>query len=73
MSEIARKQTAAVRQYQADHPDVDWTAHVVYIRPSSRPISPDVDWTGYDHQPKDERDAALDRCCCHPDLPRGHS
>lgn len=72
MSDLARKQLAAVRQYQAEHPDVDWTTNVVYLRPTERPITAERDWIAVSHQPKDASWDELERCCCHPDQPRGH-
>lgn len=73
MSDLAQRQLAAVRAYQAEHPDVDWTTHVVQIRPTNRPYTADSDWVAVDHQPKDPLWDELDMCCCHPDLPRHHS
>lgn len=32
MSEVARRQLAAVRAYKEQHPEIDWTVNVVHIR-----------------------------------------
>lgn len=32
MSEVALRQLAAVRAYKEQHPEIDWSVHVVHIR-----------------------------------------
>lgn len=55
------------RTYRAEHPDVDWNTHDIGFR------RVDSAWEVIGHRPKDPRvEAMLDRCCCHPDQPRGH-
>ena len=44
MSEAARKQIEAVRAYQAQHPEIDWETHVVYLE-----YTDDGDWVGVGH------------------------
>ncbi len=45
MSTVALRQLAAVRAYRKQHPEVDWSAHVVYIRREGE------GWRGVGHGP----------------------
>lgn len=45
MSDVARRQLAAVRAYKERHPEVDWARHVVQLRRDGD------DWRAVGHEP----------------------
>jgi len=58
MSGLAQRQLAAVRAYEAAHPQIDWDTHVVTLR-----HNPDDTWEAIGHQYWSEEVRARLRCC----------